>query len=51
MKPIHNTEFAKQNMLKVVFIISKIQNETNSQHDIYIQYILLSCFYHIKDTK
>ena len=51
MKPIHNFYVPWFVFFYVVFIISKIQNETNSQPFTANELYPACCFYHIKDTK
>ncbi len=51
MKPIHNSADLVPPLIAVVFNISKIQNETNSQPACIGSPGSNGCFQHFKDTK
>ena len=51
MRPIHNLDDILNVVIKVVFNMSKIQNETNSQQFSIQPYKHPSCFQYVKDTK
>ncbi len=51
MKPNHNLFRCAKFLTSVVYTMSKIQNETKSQLNIYISFHESRCLYYVKDTK
>ncbi len=51
MKPNHNTSSSTVRNPVVVYTMSKIQNETKSQHYIRTCQFRWCCLYYVKDTK
>ncbi len=49
-KAIHNISATQYNNCFAVFIMSKIQIESNSQHPCLCLYFYFRCIYHVKDT-
>jgi len=51
MKAIHNNDWAAQQYKIIVSNMSKILNESNSQHTIEGFVTEVDCFQYVKDTK
>ncbi len=51
MKPNHNIRSSTVRNPVVVYTMSKIQNETKSQHRIILYFTFMGCLYYVKDTK